>query len=108
MDYWTTRTGPAVTLKISGELDAVTVDDLRGEFDQIVATSGERVVVDLSGLRLLDSMGVRALISIFRRLTAEGRRCEVVGVQGQPSSLFELLRLERLFRTEARSEVPKT
>jgi len=99
MDYCTTRTGPAVTLKISGELDAVTVDDIRGEFDQIVATGGDRVVVDLSGLRLMDSLGVRALISIFRRVTAEGRRCEVVGVQGQPLLLFDLLRLERLFAT---------
>jgi anti-anti-sigma factor len=99
MEYYITRTGPAVTLKISGELDAVTVDDIRGEFDEIVATGGDRVVVDLSSLRLVDSLGVRALISIFRRVTAEGRRCEVVGVQGQPSLIFEVLRLPRLFGT---------
>ncbi len=107
MEYWKTRTGPAVTLRISGELDAVTVDDIRGEFDEIVASGDDRVVVDLSNLRLLDSMGVRALISIFRRVTAAGKRCEVVGVQGQPSSLFELLRLEQLFGAEPESAVPE-
>ena len=103
MEYCTTRTGPAVTLKIRGELDAVTVDDIRGEFDEIVANGGDRVVVDLSGLRLVDSLGVRALISVFRRVTAEGKRCEMVGVQGQPSLIFDLLRLERFFATRGYS-----
>jgi anti-sigma B factor antagonist len=96
MEYCTTRAGPAVTLKISGELDAVTVDDIRGELDQIVADGGDRVVVDLSALRLVDSLGVRALLSAFRRVTAEGRRFEVTGVQGQPSAIFEVLRLDRV------------
>ena len=99
MEYCTTKTGPAVTLKISGELDAVTVDDIRGELDQLVADGGDRVVVDLSALRLVDSLGVRALISVFRRVTAEGRQFEVTGVQGQPSSIFQVLRLDEVFRS---------
>jgi anti-anti-sigma factor len=88
-----------VTLKISGELDAVTVDEIRGALDEIVAEGSDRVVVDLSALRLVDSLGVRALLSIFRRVTAVGRKFEVTGVQGQPSSIFEVLRLDEVFRT---------
>jgi anti-sigma B factor antagonist len=98
MEYCTSRTGPAVTLKISGELDAVTVDEIRGTLDEIVAEGSDRVVVDLSALRLVDSLGVRALLSVFRRVTAVGRKFEVTGVQGQPSSIFEVLRLQEVFR----------
>ena len=98
MEYCTTKAGPAVTLKISGELDAVTVDEIRGALDEIVAERSDKVVVDLSALRLVDSLGVRALLSVFRRVTAVGREFEVTGVQGQPSSIFEVLRLQELFR----------
>jgi anti-sigma B factor antagonist len=97
MEYCTDRAGPAVTLKISGELDAVTVDEIRCELDQIAAGGG-RVVDDLSALRLVDTVGVRAIVSVFRRVSAEGRQFEVTGVQGQPSSIFEVLRLHELFR----------
>jgi anti-sigma B factor antagonist len=102
MEYCTTKSGPTVTLKISGELDALTVAEIRTELDQIVAEGGERVVVDLSGLRLVDSSGVGAIVSLFKRVRAEGRQFEVTGVQGQPLQIFQVLRLDQVFRLRER------
>lgn len=97
MEYCTTTQHETVTLSISGELDALTVTDLRPELDRIVTDGGERVVVDLSALRLIDSSGVGALVSLFKRIRAGGREFEVAGVQGQPLSIFQVLRLDRVF-----------
>jgi anti-sigma B factor antagonist len=98
MEYCTKTVGSTVTLNISGELDALTVTDLRQELDKIVEQGGERVIVDLSGLRLIDSSGVGALVSLFKRVRAEGRHFEVAGIQGQPLSIFQVLRLDHVFQ----------
>ncbi|MBN1608696.1 MAG: STAS domain-containing protein [Polyangiaceae bacterium] len=98
MEYCSTKTGQTVTLQISGELDALTVPDIRAELDRIVADGEEKVVVDLSGLRLVDSSGVGAIVSLFKRVRAEGRHFEVAGVQGQPLQIFQVLRLDQVFR----------
>jgi anti-sigma B factor antagonist len=102
MEYSTTTTGQTVTLQISGELDALTVPDIRGELDRIVAEGHERVVVNLSGLRLVDSSGVGAIVSLFKRVRAVGRQFEVAGVQGQPLQIFQVLRLDQVFRLNER------
>jgi len=105
MEYSTTKSGHTVTLAISGELDALTVPDIRSELDQIVADGESRVIVDLTGLRLVDSSGVGAIVSLFKRLRAEGRQFEVTGVQGQPLQIFQVLRLDRVFRLSSRCRV---
>ena len=52
---------------LSGELDMAVVD----EFTRALATlDGQRLVLDLSGLTFLDSMGIRA---ILRSATADGQ-----------------------------------
>lgn len=98
MEYCTTKSGNTVRLQISGELDALTVPEIRAELDRIVAEGDERVVVDLAGLRLVDSSGVGAIVSLFKRVRAEGRQFEAVGVQGQPLQIFQVLRLDQVFR----------
>jgi anti-sigma B factor antagonist len=102
MEYSSNKVGQTVTLQISGELDALTVADIRAELDRIVADGGEKVIVDLAGLRLVDSSGVGAIVSLFKRVRAEGRRFEVVGVQGQPLQIFQVLRLDQVFRLNER------
>ncbi len=52
----TTDTDPIV-LKIEGELDAVTVPELRAPIERLVESRPGRVVVDLSNLRVIDSSG---------------------------------------------------
>ena len=97
MEYCTTKTGRIVTLQISGELDALTVSEIRDELDRIVADGEAEVVVDLTRLRLVDSSGVGAIVSLFKRVRAEGRQFRVVGVQGQPREIFQVLRLDHVF-----------
>jgi anti-sigma B factor antagonist len=102
MEYCTTKGRDTVTLQVSGELDALTVPEIRAEIDRIVADGEGTVVVDLTSLRLVDSSGVGAIVSLFKRVRAEGRRFEVRGVQGQPLQIFQVLRLDQVFRLNER------
>jgi len=67
-------------LTIAGELDVVSVYDLRPVLDTLVTGRPRRVEVDLSRLRILDSSGVGALISLYKRVRAQGGEVVVTGL----------------------------
>jgi anti-sigma B factor antagonist len=94
-------TGEAVVLKIEGELDAVTVAELRPIVDRLANDARGRVVVDLSALRLIDSSGVGALVSLFKQVRARGGEVVVENVKDQPLAIFRLLRLDKVLMAAA-------
>ena len=85
-----------IRLSIEGELDAVTVSDLRAEIEKLLMRQIGRVEVDLSQLRMLDSSGVGALVSLYKQVRARGGEVVVLGLRDQPLAIFRLLRLDRV------------
>ena len=86
-----------VRLKIEGALDALTARDVRPVFDQVVVEKPRRVTVDLEALTLIDSSGVGAIVSLFKRVKADGGQVVVVHAQDQPLAVLKLLKLDRVF-----------
>ncbi|HEY3821724.1 MAG TPA: STAS domain-containing protein [Polyangiaceae bacterium] len=84
-------------LKIEGALDALTARDVRPIFDQVVADKPRRVTIDFEGLTLIDSSGVGAIVSLFKRVKADGGQVVVVRAQDQPLAVMKLLKLDRIF-----------
>jgi anti-sigma B factor antagonist len=97
MNYSREDEGPLTTLYIRGELDALSAGELRPLLDSIVAEGRLDVTVDLSQLRLVDSSGVGALVSLYKRVRAGGGRVVFVNVGSQPLVIFKLLRLDVVF-----------
>jgi anti-sigma B factor antagonist len=89
--------GDEAVLRIEGELDAVTAPELRPTIDKMVGDHPQRVTVDLSALRLIDSSGVGVLVSLYKRVRALGGDVRIVGVTDQPRAIFRLLRLDAVF-----------
>jgi anti-sigma B factor antagonist len=82
-------------LKIEGELDANTANDLRPVIAELVAQKPAKVRVDLEALRLIDSSGVGAIVSLFKRVKESGGDLQIIGLRGQPQAIFRVLRLDR-------------
>ena len=89
--------GDEAILHIEGELDAVTAPELSPTIDKMVGDHPQRVIVDLSALRLIDSSGVGVLVSLYKRVRALGGDVRIVGVTDQPRAIFRLLRLDAVF-----------
>jgi anti-sigma B factor antagonist len=96
MDFSTSSAEGVATLRIVGELDAVTIPDIRPAIDALVAERHLRIVVDLSGLRLIDSSGVGAVVFLYKKAKEYGGVVTVQGLRDQPLSIFKLLRLDRV------------
>jgi anti-sigma B factor antagonist len=92
----TAKEGGGARLVIEGELDAVSVAELRGDLEKLVKTRPTVVDVDLSQLRMVDSSGVGALVSLYKRVRAQGGSVVIKGLRDQPLAIFRLLRLDRV------------
>jgi anti-sigma B factor antagonist len=97
MDFKKTTNGHTTTIEIAGELDATTVGELRPKLNAIVEERPEKVEIDLSRLRMVDSSGVGAIVALFKRVKANGAAFVVTGINGQPLSIFKVLRLDKVF-----------
>lgn len=97
MNVTRTSQGEIVHLGIDGELDAYTASELRPVIDAITAERPMRVVVDVSALELIDSSGVGALVSLYKRMRSYNGELTFSGLRGQPLTVFKLLNLDRIF-----------
>jgi anti-sigma B factor antagonist len=96
MNFSTKNAPEGVVLRIDGELDAVSVVDIRPTLDELVAARHPAISVELSSLRVIDSSGVAAIVSLYKRVKAYGGDVKVRGVKDQPLAILRLLGLDRI------------
>jgi anti-sigma B factor antagonist len=97
MNHLVETDGDVTVLHIRGELDALSCTDIRPVLDAIVEDGKLSVVVNLSELHLIDSSGVGAIVSLYKRVRANGGKVRFIGVTAQPLAIFKLLRLDHAF-----------
>ena len=95
--------GDHTVLVVEGVLDALTAPEIRPTIDALVQEQRPCVVVDVAGLRLIDSSGVGVIVSLFKRCKAFGGVVRVEGLANQPLAIFRLLRLERVLCAKAKA-----
>jgi anti-sigma B factor antagonist len=83
-------------LRLEGELDALSAYDLRPTIGRIDRDRPSRLLVDLSGLRMIDSSGVGALVCLFKTVRSYDGKMAVWGASEQPLAIFRLLNLDRV------------
>lgn len=89
-------------LVVEGALDAVTARDIESVFDALAADPPQCVRIDLEKLSLIDSSGVGAIVSLYKRLRARGGKLSVAGARGQPLAVLRLLNLDRVLAANPR------
>jgi anti-sigma B factor antagonist len=60
------------TVALLGEVDVLSVDQVRVALDEALAARPREIMVDLSGLAFIDSTGLGAIISGFQRARDAG------------------------------------
>jgi len=91
------RSDSETSLSVRGSLDINTAPQLAEEIDKIVASKPKKVVVDLSGLDLIDSSGVAALVKLYKGIRGTGGVVMMNGARDQPLAIFKLLRMDKVF-----------
>jgi anti-sigma B factor antagonist len=76
-------------LRLSGELDAHTADQLAGELASLPANEGDTVILDMTDLRFVDSVGLRAVIAEHKRQSDVGGHLRLQGLNDRVARVFE-------------------
>jgi anti-sigma B factor antagonist len=91
------RNDSETSLSVRGSLDINSAPQLAEEIDKIVASKPKKVTVDLSGLDLIDSSGVAALVKLYKGIRGHGGAVAMLGARDQPLAIFKLLRMDKVF-----------
>lgn len=81
-----------------GPIDVSRSLALRELLGQLIGGAHGRVLLDLSGVTLIDSSGVGVLITAHRRAEQAGVAFGLAGPNASVSRVFELTRTDRLLR----------
>ena len=82
----TTTSADGLTLTVKGEVDIVGIEDLREQLPP-EATAGTDVLLDLSGVTLLDSTGLAGLLALARDVHQGGGTLETITPHGSEGRL---------------------
>lgn len=87
----------SVIVSLEGELDMVGERLLNSLVTRLMAKAARQVLFDLSGVRFLDTAGIRGLISAQRRLFLAGRTMGLVGVPQVVQNILSVMGLQDHF-----------
>ena len=85
----------------ASRLDAASARDFKKECEQLWRPEIERLTIDMHTVEFLDSSGVGALLSVYKRLPRENPSVKLLRVTPPVQSVIELLQLHRIFEIQA-------
>ena len=92
------RKPDAVVVRCRGLLVAGVTETLQNEVKPLIASSsGHRVILDLTGLTRMDSMGLGAIVSLAVSAKRAGCRFELVNLGKQIRQMFAITNLLTMF-----------
>ena len=98
------REGSLTVLEPRGRLDILSADELRVGYEMLLDQGVVNFVVDLAGLRSVDSTGVGALLGLVKRAEALGGGVHFHSVPASIQAIFELTHLDLVLSLRASRE----
>ena len=93
----TSFTDGTAVIELEGELDLAGANALEQQLAQPEADAARAVVLDLRGVRFMDSSGLRVIAVMLQRSQERGRRLALVPGAAQVMRVFDVTRMrERL------------
>lgn len=84
-------------VSVVGELDVRTVPTLRRTLFDPDVTAAPLLVVDLTGVDFIDSIGIGALVAARRWVGSRGAEMQLICAESQPLRVLRTMGLQRVF-----------
>lgn len=86
------------TVRLRGELDIATADQLTDALTQVAPAQGDRLVIDLTEVGFMDSTGLRVLIASNRSAGEGDYELVIVTGESPAKRVLELTRMDEHMR----------
>jgi anti-sigma B factor antagonist len=87
---------PYTLVEVAGEADVTNTDDLRRLLDDEVSQQPRMMIIDLSGLRFMDSSALHTLLRVSRSMDRQGGVLALVSPQPAVAKILRLTTADRL------------
>jgi anti-sigma B factor antagonist len=91
------KEGDKVIVKPGMDVVASMANDFRTELHSVVQESPKEILIDLSGVEMVDSVGIGVIIATHNSINKAGGKLKVINVIKDIYSLFSTMRLDRHF-----------
>jgi anti-sigma B factor antagonist len=96
-DFDRVERGDVVVLVMRGSLDVQNSASIKAETAAFEQAGTKKILVDLGELRQIDSSGVGALMSLYKRVRNAGGQVCFAAAAGQPKAVLKVLRFDKTF-----------
>lgn len=97
LEFEKTEQNDIVHIVLKGNLDALTAQELRPTIDDLVSKRKTKIILNLASLEIIDSSGVGAIVTLFKRIRLLGGDVKIAYIVNQPKEIFRILRLDKAF-----------
>jgi len=97
MDVSVEQKGAVAVVKVSGIVDLGESPALREQMMSLVKEGVKGLVIDMSGVRYLDSSGMATLVDMLNRIEDRGGNMVVTGIPKDMREMFRITRLDQRF-----------
>lgn len=102
MEYCTEIVGDRGYIKIEGDLDSEQSGEaLRRAFNELFDKGKRTIVLDLTGVQIINSYGIGKVLMCYKRLKTEHGALMVKPLNGFVKETFELLMLDKILPVDA-------
>jgi anti-anti-sigma factor len=99
MEISSSKKERGVLMALAGRMDTVAAPEFEKACDPFLRAGEKTIVLDLSGLEYISSMGLGYLLSVNKKLQAAGGRLIVCGLTGLVKEVFRISGFNKLFQT---------
>jgi anti-anti-sigma factor len=85
-------------VKISGDIDMLTIKDFKHKMLDIAQTVDKNFIFDLEDVKYIDSSGIGVLISISKILKKKGKTLKISKVSGKVKTILEISSILDMFQ----------
>lgn len=90
MEINTEYESKAITVSVSGDLDAVTAPVLEKTLSELIGTYAKPLVVNLEGVAYISSAGLRVILSTGKKMKTIEKPILLTGLNGAVKKVFEI------------------
>jgi anti-anti-sigma factor len=94
VEWATSEREDGVHVELSGELDISSAGSVESRLMELERSEPARVIIDLRGIRFIDSTGLSMIINADGRARKAGRRLTIVSGEGVPRRILRTVGLE--------------
>jgi anti-sigma B factor antagonist len=90
--------GPISLVYVTGSLTSFEIGGLRSTITGLLKQGRRKIVLNLDGLRYLDSSGIGELVRNYMTVIKSGGEMKVVGLKPKVEEIFKVTQLHQIFQ----------